>query len=340
MQYSKAFIRFNWITLVFIYLIVIAGSFVRISGAGMGCPDWPRCFGQWVPPTEAKELPTDYRETYLDKRTKKIQKFCRFLSSIGLKKTSDAIMNDPTLLKEEPFNARKTWIEYINRLFGFVAGNLMLIGLFWIILKYRKERILLLSAINLILMGIEAWFGSIVVASNLVPWTITIHMLLALVIIALQIYILYVISPVHNQKINLNKTMKMLVFIVFIITFYQMILGTQVREYVDELTKSGYGREDWTDKMGLSFLIHRSFSWLVLILMTYMVWRNEKQEKIWMIRTAYIMLALELIGGVLLAYADMPGLVQTSHLVFAAVLFGILTMLVFRIRPLFAGKIQ
>ena len=336
MQYSKAFVRFNWITLVFIYLIVIAGSFVRISGAGMGCPDWPKCFGQWVPPTEAKELPDDYREKYLEKRTKKIEKFCRFLTSIGLKKTSTAIMEDPTLLKEEPFNARKTWTEYINRLFGFVAGNLMLIGLFWIILKYRKERILLLAAINLILMGIEAWFGSIVVASNLVPWTITVHMLLALVIIALQLYIIHLISPAQNQRIELKKTMKILVFVIFIITFYQMILGTQVREYVDELRKSGFGREDWTDKMGLSFLIHRSFSWLVLILMTYMVWRNEKEHKIRTIRTAYILLALELIGGVLLAYADMPGLVQTSHLVFAAMLFGLLTMLVFRLR----AKIQ
>jgi hypothetical protein len=54
-----------------------------------------------------------------------------------------------------------------------------------------------------------------------------------------------------------------------------------------------------------------------------------------MLRTAYLVLALELTGGVLLAYADMPGLVQTSHLVFAAILFGILMMLVFRMRPIF-----
>lgn len=340
MQYSKAFIRFNWITLIFIYLVVVAGSFVRISGAGMGCPDWPKCFGQWVPPTEVSQLPVNYREVYLEKRTKKIEKFCRMLESIGLKETSAAILADPTLLQEEPFNAKKTWIEYINRLFGFLAGNLMLLGLFWIVLKYRKERILLLSAVNLILMGIEAWFGSIVVASNLVPWTITVHMFLALVIIAIQLYIIHLISPVQRKQIQLNKTLRWLSIIVFAITFYQMFLGTQVREYVDELTKAGFGREDWTDKMGLSFLIHRSFSWLVLILMIYMVWKNEKEDKIWLIRSAFTVLSLELIGGVLLAYADMPGLVQTSHLVFAAILFGILTMLVFRMRPLFTGKIQ
>jgi cytochrome c oxidase assembly protein subunit 15 len=330
MQYSKVFVRFNWITLIFIYLIVVAGSFVRISGSGMGCPDWPKCFGQWVPPTEADQLPSDYRELYLEKRTGKIEKFSRFLESIGLKETASALMGDPSLLKEEPFNARKTWTEYINRLFGFVAGNLMLIGFLWILLKYRKERILRLSAINLILMGIEAWFGSIVVASNLVPWTITIHMLLALIIIALQIYIIHIISPLENRKIILNKTMKVLTFVVFFITFYQMILGTQVREYVDELARAGFSREVWTDKIGWSFFIHRSFSWLVLILMTYMVWRNEKEGKLWIIRSAYIILALELTGGVLLAYADMPGFVQISHLVCASLLFGILIMLVFR----------
>ncbi|MEY4605182.1 MAG: hypothetical protein RIT43_2474 [Bacteroidota bacterium] len=335
MQYSKAFVRFNWITLVFIYLVVVAGSFVRISGAGMGCPDWPRCFGQWVPPTEASQLPEHYREIYLEKRSKKIEKFCRFLNSIGLKKTSNAILSDPTLLKEEPFNATKTWIEYINRLFGFLAGNLMLLGMFWIVLKYRKERIFLFSAVNLILMAVEAWFGSIVVASNLVPWTITLHMLLALVIIAIQIYILHLISPIQNQHIAMNKTMKWLSLIVFLITFYQMFLGTQVREYIDELTRMGFGRDSWTEHLGWTFYIHRSFSWLVLILMTYMVWRNEKESKIRMLRTAYLVLALELTGGVLLAYADMPGLVQTSHLVFAAILFGILMMLVFRMRPIF-----
>jgi hypothetical protein len=43
-------------------------------------------------------------------------------------------------------------------------------------------------------------------------------------------------------------------------------------------------------------------------------------------------LGIELTSGVLLAYANMPGLIQTSHLIFAAILFGILTMLVFRLQ--------
>ncbi len=332
MVYSKLFIRYNWVVLVLIYLVVVAGSFVRITGSGMGCPDWPKCFGQWVPPTDERVLPPDYKEKYGEKRLKKIDKFTKFLDRIGLDETADKIRKDPTLRVEEDFNARKTWTEYVNRLLGFLAGNAMLLGFFWILFYYRSRMFVLLALTNLILMGIEAWFGSIVVASNLVPWTITVHMLLALVIIAIQLYIVRMVSPVQQQKIQLNKTMKWLAIIVFAITFYQMFLVTQVREYIDELTKLGFGREAWTDRLGIEFLIHRSFSWLVLILMTYMVWQNEKGERYWIIRSAYLVLALELLGGVLLAYADMPGLVQTSHLVFAAVLFGLLTMLIYRLK--------
>jgi cytochrome c oxidase assembly protein subunit 15 len=183
-------------------------------------------------------------------------------------------------------------------------------------------------------MAIQAWFGSIVVASNLVPWTITVHMFLALVIIGLQIYLIRQISEKQQGNFQLNKLLRAIAVITLAITFYQMFLGTQVREYIDELRKMGFGRESWTDKLGVSFLIHRSFSWLVLGLIVFMAWKNEQGEKLWIIRSIFIVLALELTSGVLLAYANMPGLVQTSHLLFASVLFGILLMLVFRMKRL------
>ena len=334
MEFSKSFVRFNWVTLVLIYLVVVAGSFVRISGSGMGCPDWPKCFGRWIPPTELTELPDDYQEAYLLKRQKKVEKFCKFLSAIGMKTTADKLKKDPSVYIEESFNARKTWTEYVNRLVGFLAGNFMLLGFLWILLKYRKHKIVWLSLLNLVLILIEAWFGSIVVATNLVPWTITVHLLLALVIIALQMYVIRLISPVQQKNLPIDKTLRILVFVVFAITFYQMFLGTQVRESIDLLTKQGFGRDTWTDKLGLPFYIHRSFSWLVLILLTFIAWKNEKTNKYLSIRFAIIVLGIELLSGVLLAYADMPGLVQTSHLIFASILFGILWMGTLRFKNL------
>ncbi len=332
MGYSRSFVRMNWVTLVLIYMVVVAGSFVRITGSGMGCPDWPKCFGQWVPPTEATELPNNYKEIYSEKRAKKIEKFAKFLARIGFKATANQILNDPTLRQEESFNWKRTWTEYGNRLVGFLAGNFMLAVFIWILIKYRKRKLVLITLFNLILMTLEAWFGSIVVASNLVPWTITIHMFLALVIIAIQLYVVREVSPVQQKKIELNKTMKWMALVVLGITFYQMFLGTQVREFIDELKKAGYEREAWTEHLNWTFIIHRSFSWLVLVLMTFMIWKNEKTSKHTIIRTAFVILGLELLSGVLLAYANMPGLIQTSHLIFAAILFGVLTMLVFRMR--------
>ncbi|MFM8596340.1 MAG: COX15/CtaA family protein [Flavobacteriales bacterium] len=327
MKVSGVFLRFQWTVLVLIFLVVFAGSFVRMSGSGMGCPDWPKCFGKWVPPTTLTELPIDYQEAYLLKRQKKVQKFCKFLDKIGMDATAQKILNDPEVYKEEAFNPRKTWIEYINRLAGFLAGNAMLLSFFWMLLWYRKRRWLLLAGLNLVLMAIEAWFGSIVVATNLVPWTITVHLFLALVIIALQLYLVHQMQDKKALKLPQESSFKRLTWLILLITFYQMFLGTQVREAIDALVKQGYSRSQWIEALGMPFFIHRSFSWLVLILLTYLFWQNRKKWAYHRINTAFFLLAAELITGVALAYADMPGLVQTAHLVFASILLAVLLLM-------------
>ena len=333
MKFSRNFIRFNWVTLILIYLVVIAGSFVRITGSGMGCPDWPKCFGQWVPPTEEASLPANYRDVFLQKRTKKVEKFSKFLTGIGLSETAENIKKDPTIYNEEQFNAIKTWTEYVNRLLGFLAGNAMLFAFAWMLFYYRKSKLIYLAAINLVIMAFQAWFGSIVVATNLVPWTITVHLFLALVIIGIQLFLIYKFSPFdESNKIVLPTKMRLVFYLILIITTYQLFLGTQVREYIDELTKQGFGRDSWTDKLGWAFYFHRSFSWLVLILLGVIAYLNEKKYKHQPIRWIFFVLSLGLVSGVLLAYADMPGLVQTSHLLFATILFGQLLYLIFKVR--------
>jgi cytochrome c oxidase assembly protein subunit 15 len=329
MQVSSRFLKFQWVVLILIFLVVFAGSFVRMSGSGMGCPDWPKCFGKWVPPTELTELPENYREAYLLKRQKKVEKFCKLLDKIGLDDTAQKILNDPDVYKEEAFNARKTWIEYINRLAGFLAGNAMLLGFGWLLLFYRKRKWLLLTGLNLVLMGIEAWFGSIVVATNLVPWTITIHLFLALVIIGIQLYLLHNMHNKQRSDLPKEKAFQWLSWLILGITFYQMFLGTQVRESIDALVKKGYSRAEWIEQLGLPFFIHRSFSWLVLILLVYLFWKNRQKWHYSRINVAFYLLAAELCTGVALAYADMPGLVQTAHLVFATILLAVLLLMRF-----------
>jgi cytochrome c oxidase assembly protein subunit 15 len=327
MEFGKNYIRLHWFSLVLIYLVVIAGSVVRISGSGMGCPDWPKCFGQWVPPTDEAQLPENYRDPLLEKRINKAEKFTRFLKSLGMAETADKLKNDPYLYQEESFNARKTWTEYINRLVGFLAGNVVLVLFLWTLIGYRNSRsILVLTAINAFLMAFQGWFGSMVVASNLVPWTITVHLFVALVIIGIQIYIVRKISTSQNRQITISRSFRILLFVSLIITLGQMFLGTQVREYIDALTRQGFGRETWSEKLGIIFLVHRSFSWLVLILLGILAYINEKSNKDWIFRSAFIVLAIELTSGVVLAYFSLPGWVQVAHLLFATLILGILFM--------------
>ena len=94
----ESFRRIALITLAAVYFLIAVGGSVRASGAGMGCPDWPKCFGQWVPPTSEAQLPNDYQKIYAD---------------LGYAETR--------------FNVVKTWTEYLNRLIGVTIGLLILI---------------------------------------------------------------------------------------------------------------------------------------------------------------------------------------------------------------------
>jgi cytochrome c oxidase assembly protein subunit 15 len=318
-------IRVSLLALISLYLVILAGSVVRMSGAGMGCPDWPKCFGQYIPPTDESQLPDNYREEFARKREAKIERFSDLLDVFGFSADAERLRNDPSLReKEEPFNAIKTWTEYINRLIGAISGLFVLLVFVLSLKRGAHPRwITFLAFFNVILLLFQAWFGSIVVATNLTPWTITVHMFVALIIVGIQIHILTSAKADQARRSRrVNKGFKVLLFFAILLSLFQILLGTQVRQEIDAISQS-LPRDEWIASMGLDFRIHRSFSIAVILvngLLFYLNFRNQWGYNLpaWLM----VIIGMEALAGIVLSYAGMPALMQPVHLMLAAFMFG------------------
>jgi len=202
---EKSFLRVNLISIVSLFLLILAGGVVRSSGSGMGCPDWPKCFDHYIPPTDVSGLPKDYKEKYVAQRLVKNERFAKLLDKSGYADLATKVRNDKLINIPEEFNATKTYTEYINRLIGALTGLLLMLTFILSVrlLKVRK-RIFWLSGINLLLVVFQAWLGSIVVSTNLMAWIITVHMLVAILILAVSIYTFFDIKTFKNNDLINN----------------------------------------------------------------------------------------------------------------------------------------
>jgi heme a synthase len=331
------FRRFGVLTIVAVYLLIMVGGIVRATGSGMGCPDWPLCFGKAIPPTSIDELPTDYKTRF----------------AVKGKEIAD-------------FNPIHTWTEYINRLIGVVIG-LLILGVFILSLKYWNfdRTITILSLLGLLLVMFQGWLGAVVVANDLLPITISIHMIFALLIVLLLIYVITrsqfgkssaiqsssALNKGSNHKaIEFPSGIGVVLIIGIILMFVQLVLGVKVRQSVDILNKvyQGANRGSWLEEIGLMFYIHRSFSLLVFGIHAFFAWKmrvflgiqlSSETPYIMLIRrwvnVLITLLALEILTGALMAYFAIPAVFQPIHLTVSALVFGvqfILLMILYRHR--------
>jgi heme a synthase len=320
------------VTVAAVYVLILAGSIVRTTSSGMGCPDWPRCFGKWIPPTTAEQLPQNYKQVNAEFRAKKNERFIRYLKIFGFNETASRLEQDKSVLREEDFNSTKAWIEYFNRLVGVAVGGLIL-WLFWKSIHLRKVHpfIFKLSALALGLVIFQGWFGSIVVSTNLTPWTISIHLFLALLIIALLVTMMKASSEVTHETASWRVW---LVLLCMSALLTQMYYGTNVRGAVDGLMGAAVPRQDWVFHLGMPFFVHRSFSWLVLIthVMLVLTWPKTSPNSA-LPRGLIILILIALLAGIGMAYGDIPVWLQPLHLLIASLAFGVQWYLLLLIIP-------
>ncbi len=286
-----------------IFILIALGGIVRATGSGMGCPDWPKCFGEYIPPTSIDQLPQDYKTKF----------------AVSGRRVAD-------------FDPIKTWIEYINRLFGVWTG-FALLALSFFSFKYRKTRkdIFWSSQLSLFLVILNGWLGSKVVSTHLAPGVITAHMILAVLLVFALFHIKKLVGliPVVDRSVENLRKYKNFALILVVLVMIQIILGTQVREQIDHITNTepNLAKSNWLGRLDWVFYIHRSFS-IVLVLSFFKFIKDVRET---FADNAYvqkslidIMLCLfaEIAAGVILAYFAFPSLAAPIHLLFAIILIA------------------
>ena len=280
------------------YLLIAVGGLVRASGAGLGCPDWPRCFGSWIPPASAAALPPGF----------------------------DPAQFNPTLM----------WTEYLNRLLGVTVGFAILAATVSAWRHHRHQRRILWPVVAAVLLtGFQGWLGGRVVAHELAAWIVTVHMLVALVIVALLLVaVLESLTPAAAPPPPPSRRrLGWWVCVVIALSLVQVGVGTQVRERVDAAL-AVVPRGEALAAVGSLDLTHRELAAvtaLAIVALWALVWTRYPDDAA-LGRAATLTLtctAAQVAAGLVLTGAALPPAAQVVHLTLASLMLGALTATAF-----------
>ncbi len=292
-------------------VLLFVGAAVRASGSGLGCPDWPFCYGCWVPPTSAEQI--DFSKLDLEKFRRKAAQHGR----------------DPAAITEETLRAEfdpvATWIEYLNRLTSLPVG----LSVLWLWLasfgEWRRGRgLVCLGATSaLVLVLVNAWLGARVVLSGLQPGIITLHMALAILLLCVLVFVAWR-GCERPWRLPLQssaaRSATLLAGLLFAFVVIEGVLGSQVREMTDHLAKQHAGelRAQWVMELEQSavYLAHRSFSWLVLLAACAYGWvaRRALGNLRWLEWSVIALVVAQMVLGVVLAHLGILPLAQILHI--------------------------
>lgn len=312
--------RVTWVSA---YLVVLAGSVVRMTGSGMGCPDWPQCFGLTIPPTEVAQVTWTPGEHYAEGRmlvaddtlwvVQRDLQAAEFAAARAAGGIAPYTKHDYAV-----FNPLHTWVEFINRLIGAFTGLPALLFLTLSTVhgfRHRRWRPFFTAVWTVFMLGFAAWLGKKVVDGNLIPGSITLHMVGALAILVGLMW--YLADSLRRERPVRADMRRGWLVAAAVLGAGQLVFGTQVREAIDGLSHAGVLRSDWVDALPAWWKAHRSASWAILLVNAG--WALPLlREPAHPARKAALVVAAVLLtqigSGIVLAYAGMPAPAQPLHL--------------------------
>jgi cytochrome c oxidase assembly protein subunit 15 len=150
-QISPGLRRLAWAAAAFALLVIVFGAFVRLSNAGLSCPDWPTCYGKLSWPTQAHE-----------------------------------IAHADAAFPQRPFEADKAWREQVHRMLVGVLSLLTFALAGWAWWRRRElGRPVLVPYVAAGFIFFQAALGMWTVTWKLLPLVVTSHLLGGMAIFAL-----------------------------------------------------------------------------------------------------------------------------------------------------------
>lgn len=179
-------LKVSWTAVVLSFVVIMLGAFVRLSDAGLGCPDWPGCYGELTWPDEHHEI-NEANEAY----------------------------------PERPVETHKAWKEMVHRYLAGALGILVLslfIGNFRLPADERKTKhVVMLSA----LIVFQALLGMWTVTLLLKPVIVMGHLLGGLATMA----VISALALRLSNTSRTITTYRSLIIAAFIVLVLQISLG-------------------------------------------------------------------------------------------------------------------
>ncbi len=185
------FKRLAYIATVITLCVVVLGAYVRLSDAGLGCPDWPGCYGTLTVP-----------------------------------QSSEAIAQAQITYPDSPVEEAKAWKEMIHR---YLAGILGILVLALFIQAWRERDTInvspMLPTALLGIVGFQAVLGMWTVTMLLKPAIVTMHLMGGMATLAILTWITHRHWGVASRNFLVSSHARLWVRFAIVILFAQIFLG-------------------------------------------------------------------------------------------------------------------
>nr|WP_315248797.1 COX15/CtaA family protein [uncultured Duganella sp.] len=322
-----------WVCVFITFDLIVFGAFTRLTDSGLGCPDWPGCYGAANP----------------------------FIAH-------EQIVAAETLMPHGPVTVFKAWVEMIHRYLAMTIGVLIVAMLAQALYQWRKsqgtrpEYAPGMPAALLLAVCVQGAFGAWTVTLKLQPVIVTIHLLLGMTMLAMLVWYggrqNHLISPrtVVSASPPAMRNIRILSAVAAAFLLVQLALGGWVStNYATlactdfplcngklipdmdfehgftlwrELGKTAAGHYLPFSALTAIHWVHRNFGFLVAIVAGYAVWRAWGHDALHKTaRNIALVLGAQILTGLATIYLSFPLTIAVLHNAGAALLVLLLTML-------------